>query len=186
MRVKRVAGLTVMLGIGVVARVLTLGTTERLLPVVGFSESKGRGSDRLAVFVITNTASRTAIRMGNVQVQVADKQGWRTISQDHFRASPFLEHGASDVRDRERVEACAHRKFVVEWPGARRWRVCVEYRRDAEGIEALVAKVRIIWATRTMLSWRSRVSVDPQWVASVEVQESSRTNHSSQQPPADP
>lgn len=186
MRVKRFAVLTGMLGIGAVAWVLTLRTTERPSPVVRYCESRGRGPDRIAVFVITNAASRTAIQMGAVQVQVAEIQGWRTISQDDFRASPFLEHAGSYVRDPGRVEAGAHRKFVVDWPAARRWRVCVEYRREAEGIEGLVARARIMQATRTLLSWKSRVSVDPQWVASVAVQESGPTNHASQPPPADP
>ena len=175
-----------MLGIGIALWILVpADSAEPPSPVVSFVESKGLGVDRIAVFSVKNIASRRAVWMGDVQIQVAENAGWRTISQDDFHPSPFVQHGTPQHFP-QFLGPGEHRMFVVDWPAAQPWRVSVEYRQDAKGIEALVAKVRIIWATRTMLSWRSRVSVDPRWVASVEVQESSRTNHSSQQPPADP
>jgi len=134
------------------------------------------------VFAVTNTASRKAIWIGDVQVQVAEDAGWRTISQQEFRVSPFLEHGAPKHLP-QRLEPEAHRMFIVDWPAAQSWRANVEYRREAEGIEALAVKARIMWATRSMLPLRGRASVDPQWAASVEVRDSSRTTPANRRQP---
>src|SRR2546426_1239465 len=38
-------------------------------PVVRFVQSIGRGADRIAVFAVTNTASRKPIWMGDVQIR---------------------------------------------------------------------------------------------------------------------
>ena len=186
MRVRSVIILTAVLGIGIQSWMLMrVDSADLPSPVVRFVESKGRGVDRIAVFAVTNTASRKAIWIGDVQVQVAEDTGWRTISQQEFRVSPFLEHGAPKHFPM-RLEPGTHRMFIVDWPAAQSWRANVEYRRETEGIEALAVKARIMWATRSMLPLRGRASVDPQWAASVEVRDSSGTNHSSQPPPATP
>jgi len=51
---------------------------------------------------------------------------------------------------------------------------------------ALESKARIAWATRTLSYWTGLVHVAVGHVASDEVQDLSRTNHSSQPPPATP
>ena len=166
--------LTAVLGIGILSWMLMrVDSADLPCPVVRFVESKGRGVDRIAVFAVTNTASRKAIWIGDVQVQVAEDAGWRTISQQEFRVWTFLEQAPKHFP--QLLEAGAHRMFSVDWPAAQSWRANVEYRREAEGIEALAVKARIMWATRSMLPLRGRASVDPQWAASVEVRDSSRT-----------
>ena len=183
MRVRSVIILTAALGIGLLSWMLMrVDSADLPCPVVRFVESKGRGADQIAVFAITNTASRKAIWIGDVQVQVAEDGGWRTVSQQEFRVSHFLEHGAPKHFP-QRLEPAAHRMFIVDWPAAQSWRANVEYRREVEGIEALAVKARIMWATRSMLPLRQPASVDPRWAASVEVRDSSRTNHSSQPAP---
>jgi len=188
MRVKRVIIPTAMLGIGIAFWILMPVESANLPPpVVRFVQSNGRGADRIAVFAVTNTASRKPIWMGDVQIQVSDISGWRTITQQEFRVSSFVdEHGAANIHFPQLLEPGAHRMFIVDWPAAQSWRANVEYRREAEGIEALAVKALIMWATRSMLPLRERASVDPQWAASVEVRDSSGTNHSSQPPPATP
>lgn len=189
MRVRSVSILAAVLGIGVLSWMLVrVDSADLPCPVVRFTECKGRGVDRIAVFAVTNTAPRKAVWIGEVQIQVAEDAGWRTVSQQEFRVVPFFEHGAPKNNFPMRLEPAAHRMFVVDWPAAESWRVNVEYRREAEGIEALAVKARIMWATRSMGPLRGRAAVDPRWAASdiVEVRVPSRTNHSSQPPPAQP
>ena len=186
MRVRSVIILTAVLGIGILSWMLMrVDASDLPCPIVRFVESKGRGVDRIAVFTVTNTASRKAIWIGDVQVQVAEDSGWRTISQQEFRVSPFLEHGAPKHFP-QLLEPGAHRMFIVDWPAAQSWRANVEYRKVLEGFAALESKARIAWATRTLSYWTGRVHVAVGHVASDEVQDLSRTNHSSQPPPATP
>jgi len=182
MRVRSVIILTAVLGIGILSWMLMrVDSADLPCPVVWFVESKGRGVDRIAVFAVTNTASRKAIWMGDVQIQVSDISGWRAITQQEFRVSSFVdEHGAANIHFPQLLEPGAHRMFIVDWPPAQSWRVNVEYRKDLEGFAALESKARIAWATRTLSYWTGRVHVAVGHVASDEVQDLSRTNRATQ------
>jgi len=188
MRLRSVIILTAVLGVGIAFWILMpVESADRPPPVVRFVQSIGRGADRIAVFAVTNTASRKPIWMGDVQIQVSDISGWRTITEQEFRVSPFVdEHGAANIHFPQLLEPGAHRMFIVDWPAAQSWRANVEYHKVLEGFAALESKARIAWATRTLSYWTGLVHVAVGHVASDEVQDLSRTNHSSQPPPATP
>jgi hypothetical protein len=68
-----------------------------------------------------------------------------------------LEAGSSQFSFSPVLETGEHRKIVVPWPEERPWRVCVFYVPEHKGLNALTAKARIAWRTRTMSYWRGKV-----------------------------
>src|SRR5437016_3612855 len=128
MRVRGVIILTAVLGVGIAFWILMpVESADLPPPVVRFVQSIGRGA---------------------VQIQVSDISGWRTITEQEFRVSPFVdEHGAANIHFPQLLEPGAHRMFIVDWPAAQSWRANVEYRKVLEGFAALESKARIAWAT---------------------------------------
>ena len=121
---------------------------------------------RAAGFYVTNCGPQ-AFSMYQVKIQSAGDGSWKTLSEKAPEISPVLEPGTPRITNAGRVtnrvnysphlEAGEHRKIVVEWPEDQPWRVCILYAPEKGGLDALLAKTRIAWRTRSMPRWDSRV-----------------------------
>jgi|SRR5437762_4216398 len=157
-------------------------------PELPFYVAGNDGGDDVAIrtahFFETETDASLVVRYGNRLLRGLDGARGRNLrAWCRIRSGG---HAVGSFHFPQLLEPGAHRMFIVDWPAAQSWRANVEYRKVLEGFAALESKARIAWATRTLSYWTGLVHVAVGHVASDEVQDLSRTNHSSQPPPATP
>ena|ERR1041384_5793543 len=127
---------------------------------ISFSEREPGLSYRAAGFYVTNCGHRT-VMLYKVQVQVAQEEGWKTLSDKQVTFSQVLEAGVSpQAMFSSELKVGEHRKIVVEWPEEKPWRLCLFYFREQKGLGSLTAKARYAWRTRSMSHWRGSMFGD--------------------------
>jgi flagellar basal body-associated protein FliL len=138
-------------------------------PTVSFTGREPGPAFRAAGFYVTNSG-RQAILLFKVQVQVAVKDRWKTVSEKQVEFSPKIEAGVSpSVHFSGILEVGEYRKMIVEWPEEKPWRVCILYFREKKGLDLLTARARLAWRTRSMAQWRGRVYDDSAQIISENV-----------------
>ena len=115
---------------------------------------------------MTNCGPR-AIVLRRVQVQAAVNGAWKTLAEKQPEIPLVLEAGSFSLSPA--LERGEHRRIVVPWPEERRWRVCVFYVAEHEGLNALAAKARVALRTGSLSYWRGKAWGGSERVAIKEV-----------------
>jgi hypothetical protein len=122
-------------------------------------------TDRMAAFYVTNS-ERHAVLLMRLDVQVPDKDNWKTLSQEQSI------HTGGTGRDNYwsgPLEPGQYRQIWLYGPEKGPWRACVVYSPELRGVEGLMTRIRFGLLTGSLPNFRRRGYYGMQQVVSREI-----------------
>ena len=119
----------------------------------------------MTAFYVTNS-ERHAVPLMRLDVEVADKDSWKTLSQEK---SSFIDGNAPNRDWAGPLEPGQYRQVWLYGPEQGRWRARVVYQPELRGLERLMAPIRIGLLTRSLPEFRRRIYRGTQQVVSREI-----------------